>query len=77
MQHIQKLALVLMQTLNLNVENAVGVNLNMVMLFDILRKGNLILPLDFLECLAEIGFVGKWEQLFKLLCFLYPFVADF
>ena len=66
-----------MQTLNLNVKNAVGVNLNMIMLLDILRKSNLILPLDFLKGLAEIGFIGKWKQLFKLLCFLYPFIADF
>ena len=54
MHDVKKLSLVLMQTLNLNVEDRAGIYVHAVVLLDVLRKAELVLIFDLHELALSI-----------------------
>ncbi len=76
MQNVQHLALVLVQTLDLDVKQGVGIDLDAVGLGDVVGKAHLVVVLDAGKLGQDSGVVLVFEQLFQVVCVLEEAVAD-
>ena len=75
MESLEKLSLILVQSLNLHVKERVGVNNNSVVLLNILGKILLVVQLNLGELIPERLIIRKGSELFKLSVVLNPTVA--
>ena len=75
-QDIQELSLVLMQTLDLNVEDRVRIDIHAVMLVDIVRKALLVAQLNAHELLLRLLVVDEETKLRNLGEICDPLLAD-
>ena len=76
MQHVQKLALVLMQALDLHVKQAVGIDDHAVGVRDVVGKALLVRALDGVQLGEHFFIILEFEQLFELVRVLHEPVPD-
>ena len=75
-QGVEQLALVLMQALGLDVEHEVRGNGHVLPALEHVAEGDLVVPLDAGELLAEGGVVPHGQQVAQALGLAEPAVAD-
>ena len=66
MENVQKLSLVLMKSLNLNIEDRIRIYIDSIMLLDVLSKTKLVLILDIHELLLILLIINKCLKLAHL-----------
>ena len=76
MQRVQELPLVLVQTFYLYVEDAVGVDDDAVLLFDVLREFQLVGAFDLIERVGGVLVVLEVDEFFQLGRVAQPTVSD-